>query len=76
MGGGQGGIIALVISFVMEMEGLTEVFTVIFFLHHYDGGTQANGFIHGERSTGVGSDRIGEMVLLSYYRLMFGRLVL
>jgi len=44
---------ALVISFVLELEGLTEGVIVMSF--HY-GGTQANGVIHGERSTGVGSD--------------------
>jgi len=36
---------------------------VMSFLYYY-GSTQANGVIHEEISTGVGSDRVIEMVLL------------
>jgi len=46
---------ALVISFLPELKGLMEGFIVMICLFNY-GGTQANGVIHGERSTGVGSD--------------------
>jgi len=34
------------------------------FPYYYYGSTQANGVIHGERSTGVGSEGMIEMVLL------------
>jgi len=57
-------IIALVISFVPELRRLMEGFMVKYFLYHCQESTQANGFIHEERSTGVGSDRMVEMVIL------------
>jgi len=57
-------------SFVLGMKGLTEGFTALSFLYYHHRGTQANGVIHGERPTGVGSDRMTEMVLLFRYRLM------
>jgi len=36
------------------------------------GGQQANGVIHGGRSTGVGKDGMTAMVLLFLIKLMFG----
>jgi len=54
----------LVISFVLEMKGLTEGFVVASFLCYYHGSTQANGVIHRERSAGVGSDGMTEIDLL------------
>jgi len=36
----QGGIIALVVSFVLEMRELTEGFMFKFFLYYYHGGTE------------------------------------
>ena len=50
---------------------MTEEFMVMSFIYYYYGSTQANGVTHGERSAGVGSDGMIEMVLLSFYRLMF-----
>ena len=63
---------ALVISFVLEMKGVTEVFMVISFLYYHYGGMQANGVIREGRSTGVGGDRMIEMILFFLYGLMFG----
>jgi len=44
----------------------------MFFLYYHHGGMQVNGVIHGEKSIGVGSDRMTDMVLLYRYRLVFG----
>ena len=67
---GQGGIVALVVSFALEMKGLTEGFMTMNLDY---GSMQANGVIHGGRSPGAGSDGMAAMVLLFlYYRQMFG----
>jgi len=63
---------ALVISFVLELKTLTEVFMIMSSLYYYRGSAQVNGVIHGERSTRVGSDRMIEMASLFLYRLVFG----
>jgi len=55
---------ASVISFVLELKGLMEGVMAMYFLYYYHGGTQADGAIREERSTGVGSDRMIEMGLL------------
>jgi len=61
----------LAISSVLELKRLIKELMVMSF----HGSTQANGVIQGERSTSVGSDAMVEMVLLFFYRLMFGRLI-
>jgi len=66
----QGGIMALVISFVPEWKGLTKGFMIISFLSYHHGGTQANGSCVRKRPAGVGSDRMIEVVLLFLYRLI------
>jgi len=58
-----------VISLVLQMGGLTEGPIVMSFLCYYISWkihTQANGVIHRERSTGVGSDGMTEMPLLLF----------
>jgi len=60
-------IIALVVSFILELKGLTQGFMVRFSHHKYPRGTQANGTVHEERSTSVGSDGMIETVLLFLY---------
>jgi len=34
----------------------------MFFLYYHHGGMQVNGVIHGEKSIGMGSDRMTDMV--------------
>jgi len=62
---------ALVISFVLELKGLAEGFMVMSFLYYYDTTEVCRqmGFIHGEKSAGVGSDG---MIEVAYNYVMFG----
>ena len=72
---GQGGTPASVNSFILEMKELTEGFTAMSFLHHYYGRIQANSVTHEERSAGMGSDRMVEMILLFLHRFISSWLV-
>lgn len=45
---------------------------VMFFIYYYYGGFQAHGAMREGISTGMGGDRMIEMVLLYLYRLVFG----
>jgi len=67
-------IIGLAIQFILELKRLTLGFMVrvMPFLYSYSGGTQENRVMRGERSIGVGSDGVIEMVLLCLYRFMVG----
>ena len=56
-------IILLVVSFVLELKGLTEGFMIMSCL--YTEVSWQNGVIHGEKSTSVGSDRMAEIALIS-----------
>ena len=59
-------------SFVLGPKELTKGFMVMHSIYYDYGSSQTNGVIHGEKLTGVGSDRTIEMTLFQIYPCLVG----